>query len=74
MAALQDRERARLSPELNAALDEGRAIARADYDGGARPRATQAIAFVHRLAARVSTRSFAPPAPGPAPEGLGYDR
>ena len=26
LAALQDRERARLSPKLNAALDEGRAI------------------------------------------------
>jgi amidase len=32
LSGLQDRERARLSPKLNAALDEGRGIARADYD------------------------------------------
>ena len=41
LAALQDRERARLSPKLNAALDEGRAIARADYEAAlarAKPR------------------------------------
>ena len=31
LGTLQDRERARLTPNLNAALDEGRAIARADY-------------------------------------------
>jgi hypothetical protein len=31
LATLQDRERTRLSPKLNAALDEGRAITRADY-------------------------------------------
>ena len=32
LAALQDAERARLSPQLNAALDDGRLIARRDYE------------------------------------------
>jgi hypothetical protein len=31
LGALQERERARLSPEVNAALDEGRAISAVDY-------------------------------------------
>jgi Asp-tRNA(Asn)/Glu-tRNA(Gln) amidotransferase A subunit family amidase len=44
LAALQDRERARLSPKLNAALDEGRAIARADY-AAAMARREAAIAY-----------------------------
>ena len=44
LAALQDRERARLSPKLNAALDEGRAIARADYAAALAQR-DAAIAF-----------------------------
>ena len=38
MAGLQDRERARLSPKLNAALDEGRAIAAAGYEAALRGR------------------------------------
>jgi len=69
LGPLQDRERARLSPKLNAALDEGRAISTADYR----------VAMVLRDAAIVSFAEWlggydaiiAPPAPGPAPEGLG---
>jgi Asp-tRNA(Asn)/Glu-tRNA(Gln) amidotransferase A subunit family amidase len=69
LGALQERERARLSPKLNAALDEGRAISGADYK----------VAMVLREAAIVSLAEWlagydaiiAPPAPGPAPEGLG---
>ncbi len=38
LGALQTRERARLSRELNDALDEGRAIARADYEEALRRR------------------------------------
>lgn len=68
LSPLQQRERARLTPSLNAALDEGRAI------GGDRFREAQA--------ARTRARSFftrwladfdavlSPSAPGPAPRGL----
>lgn len=69
LGPLQDRERARLSPKLNAALDEGRAITGADYAAAlaARERA--------RRAASAWLAGFdaiaAPPAPSAAPEGLG---
>jgi Asp-tRNA(Asn)/Glu-tRNA(Gln) amidotransferase A subunit family amidase len=69
LGPLQDRERARLSPKLNAALDEGRAITGADYAAAlaARERA--------RLVASAWLAGFdaiaAPPAPSAAPEGLG---
>ncbi len=69
LGALQDRERARLSPKLNAALDEGRAIAEADY----------AAALAARESARAVASGWlagvdavaAPPAPSAAPPGLG---
>ncbi len=68
MAALQDRERARLSRELNAALDEGRAIARADYTA-ALGRRDQAIrSFTDWCAGFDAVLS--PAAPAAAPEGL----
>jgi Asp-tRNA(Asn)/Glu-tRNA(Gln) amidotransferase A subunit family amidase len=68
LGGLQERERARLSPKVNAALDEGRAISAADYK----------VAMVLRAAAIVSFTEWldgydgiiSPPAPGPAPEGL----
>jgi Asp-tRNA(Asn)/Glu-tRNA(Gln) amidotransferase A subunit family amidase len=69
LAALQDRERARLSPKLNAALDEGRRIVRADYEA-ALARREAAIAFFADWCAEWDA-VIAPPAPGPAPEGLG---
>ncbi|HVN35278.1 MAG TPA: amidase [Casimicrobiaceae bacterium] len=69
LGELQERERARLSPKVNAALDEGRAISTDDYK----------VAMVLRDAAIVSFNEWldgfdaviCPPAPGPAPEGLG---
>ncbi len=69
LGALQDRERARLSPKLNAALDEGRAIGEADY----------AAAVVARERARGVAAGWlagfdaiaAPPATSAAPAGLG---
>ena len=68
LGGLQQRERARLSPKVNAALDEGRAISAEDYK----------VALVLRDAAIVSFTEWldgydaviTPPAPGPAPEGL----
>jgi amidase len=68
LGGLQERERERLSPKVNAALDEGRAISAADYK----------VAMVLRDAAIVSFTEWldgydgivSPPAPGPAPEGL----
>jgi Asp-tRNA(Asn)/Glu-tRNA(Gln) amidotransferase A subunit family amidase len=69
LAALQERERARLSSKVNDALDEGRDISADDYK----------VAMVLRDAAIVSFAEWldgfdaviCPPAPGPAPEGLG---
>ena len=69
LAALQDRERPRLSPKLNAALDEGRAIARADYVAAMAQRDAAIAYFTDWLADYDAV--IAPPAPGPAPEGLG---
>jgi Asp-tRNA(Asn)/Glu-tRNA(Gln) amidotransferase A subunit family amidase len=68
LSALQDRERARLSPKLNAALDEGRAIARADYGIALAQREAATAFFADWLADWDAV--IAPPAPGPAPEGL----
>jgi Asp-tRNA(Asn)/Glu-tRNA(Gln) amidotransferase A subunit family amidase len=69
LGGLQERARARLSPKVNAALDEGREISADDYK----------VAMVLRDAAIVSFSEWldgfeaviCPPAPGPAPEGLG---
>ncbi len=68
LSALQDRERARLSPKLNSAIDEGRAIARAEY-ASALDQRNEAIAFFTRWLAGFDA-VIAPCAPGPAPEGL----
>ncbi|HET7096127.1 MAG TPA: amidase [Casimicrobiaceae bacterium] len=69
LGELQARERARMSPSVNAALDEGRGISADDYK----------VAMVLRDAAIVSFNEWldgfdaaiSQPAPGPAPEGLG---
>lgn len=66
MAALQERERARLSDELNAALDEGRAIARADYDAALRGRDAAIVAFTDWGAGFDAILSPAAPAAAPA--------
>ncbi len=68
LAALQDRERARLPPNLNAALDEGRKMTRADYETAMERRAAAIVFFEGWLAGYDAI--IAPPAPGPAPEGL----
>ena len=68
MAALQARERARLSAQLNAALDEGRAIAPADY-AAALVRRDQAIAAFTDWSAGFDA-ILSPAAPGAAPAGL----
>lgn len=69
LGALQRRERERLSPKLNAALDEGRMIARADYETALLEREA-AIAFFAEWLAEYDA-VIAPAAPGPAPAGLG---
>jgi Asp-tRNA(Asn)/Glu-tRNA(Gln) amidotransferase A subunit family amidase len=69
LGALQARERARLSAELNAALDEGRAIARADYEEALRRRVACIDFFTEWQASFDAVLS--PPAAGPAPEGTG---
>jgi Asp-tRNA(Asn)/Glu-tRNA(Gln) amidotransferase A subunit family amidase len=68
LCTLQDRERARLSPKLNAALDEGRGIRRADYDAALAHRSAAIAYFTAWLADYDAI--IAPPAPGPAPAGL----
>ncbi len=67
LGALQTRERARLSRELNDALDEGRAIPRADYEEALRRR----VACIKTCAEWIAPFDaiLSPPAAGPAPEG-----
>jgi Asp-tRNA(Asn)/Glu-tRNA(Gln) amidotransferase A subunit family amidase len=69
LGALQTRERARLSRELNDALDEGGAIARADYEEALRRR----VACIKSCAEWIAPFDaiLSPPAAGPAPEGTG---
>ena len=68
LGGLQDRERARLSPKVNAALDEGRAIAAADYKVALVLRDAAIVSFGEWLATYDAI--ITPPAAGPAPEGL----
>ncbi len=65
---LQARERVRLTPALNAALDEGRAIDRASYDAAMAARERAVGYFTHWLDGFDAV--LAPAAPGPAPRGL----
>ncbi len=65
---LQRRERQRMSDKLNAALDQGAAISRADYENALRRRAeaiTDIMQWLLGFDALIS-----PPATGAAPEGL----
>jgi amidase len=68
LGATQDRDRVRLSPKLNEALDEGRRISRADYDA-AQSKREVAIAYFKRWIAEFDA-IITPSAPGPAPEGV----
>jgi Asp-tRNA(Asn)/Glu-tRNA(Gln) amidotransferase A subunit family amidase len=68
LGSLQGRERARLTPNLNAALDEGRAIAQRDYRAALESRMAAIAAFTEWLAGFDAI--ITPPAPGPAPRGL----
>ncbi|MEO8305983.1 MAG: amidase [Betaproteobacteria bacterium] len=68
LGELQQRERVRLSPKLNAALDEGRSISRADYKVAMVLRDAAIVSFAEWLAPFDAI--IAPPAPGPAPAGL----
>jgi amidase len=69
LSALQERERARLTPNLNAALDEGRTFGEARYRDAQAAR-TRAVAFFTQWLAGFDA-VLAPSAPGPAPRGLG---
>jgi amidase len=69
LAGLQERERARLTPALNAALDEGRAIAAAQYHDAMAARERAVAYFTQRLADFDAV--LAPSAPAAAPRGLG---
>ena len=68
MGELQQRERARLSPAVNAALDEGRAIGKKAYEAALSER-ERAIAFFTRRFEEFDA-VLSPSAPGPAPRGL----
>lgn len=68
LGALQARERARLSPQTNASLDEGHAIAEADYRAALRAREQAIEYFTEWLAGYDAV--IAPPATGAAPAGL----
>ncbi|MEO8674042.1 MAG: amidase [Casimicrobiaceae bacterium] len=68
LGSLQRRERDRMSAKLNAALDDGRAIPRADYASALRRRDDAIASFAHWLSGFDAVIS--PPATGGAPEGL----
>ncbi|MFO1317486.1 MAG: amidase [Burkholderiales bacterium] len=68
LADLQARERGRLTPALNAALDEGRTIGAADYDAAMAAR-ERASGFFTRWADGFDA-VLAPSAPAAAPHGL----
>jgi amidase len=68
LGALQARERARLSVQTNASLDEGHAIPEDDYRAALAAR-EQAIAYFTEWLAPYDA-VVAPPASGPAPAGL----
>lgn len=69
LGELQARERARLTPALNAALDEGRTIGAAAYDDAMAAR-ERAVGYFTRWADGFDA-VLAPAAPGVAPRGLG---
>jgi Asp-tRNA(Asn)/Glu-tRNA(Gln) amidotransferase A subunit family amidase len=68
LAALQDRERARFSAKLNAAIDEGRATPRGDYATAMARRDAAIAAFTEWLTGFDAI--LTPSAPSAAPAGL----
>ena len=68
MGEFQQRERARLSPAVNAALDEGRRIGKKAYETAMSERERAIAYFTRRLEEFDAVLS--PSAPGPAPRGL----
>ncbi|MEO8753644.1 MAG: amidase [Casimicrobiaceae bacterium] len=68
MGELQQRERARLSPAVNAALDEGRTIGRKAYETALAERERAIAHFTRRFEEFDAVLS--PSAPGTAPRGL----
>jgi Asp-tRNA(Asn)/Glu-tRNA(Gln) amidotransferase A subunit family amidase len=68
LTGLQQRERASLTPALNAAIDEGRAISQSRYEKALQQR-TRAIAFFTEWLAGYDA-VLSPAAPGPAPWSL----
>ena len=68
MGELQESARARLSPTINAALDEGRTIGKKAYEA-ARSERDRAIAFFTRWLEEYDA-VLSPSTPGPAPRGL----
>jgi Asp-tRNA(Asn)/Glu-tRNA(Gln) amidotransferase A subunit family amidase len=69
LAGLQERERSRLSAKLNAAIDEGRTTARAEYATAMARRDAAIAAFTEWLAGFDAI--ITPSAPSAAPAGLG---
>jgi Asp-tRNA(Asn)/Glu-tRNA(Gln) amidotransferase A subunit family amidase len=70
LGAVQARHRDRISAQTNAALDEGHAVAEADYRAALAARA-RAIAYFEEWLAPYDA-VLAPSAPGAAPKGLGW--
>jgi Asp-tRNA(Asn)/Glu-tRNA(Gln) amidotransferase A subunit family amidase len=68
MDSLQQRDRVRLSPAINAALNEGRGIPASAYESALAAR-ERAIAFFTQWFAEFDA-VLSPSAPGPAPRGL----
>jgi Asp-tRNA(Asn)/Glu-tRNA(Gln) amidotransferase A subunit family amidase len=66
LGPLQERERSRLSPKLNAALDEGRAIGRDDYAAAMAGRDAAIGAFTEWLAGFDAVLAPATPSAAPA--------
>jgi len=68
LGPLQERERARISPQMNATLDAGREISEGDYLCALQERQEMMHAFDAFVADADAV--LMPPAPGPAPLGL----
>jgi Asp-tRNA(Asn)/Glu-tRNA(Gln) amidotransferase A subunit family amidase len=66
LGPLQERERARLGPKLNTALDQGRTIAVADYHAALEQRKSAIAAFTDRLDDYDAVISPAAPSTAPA--------
>lgn len=69
LGELQARERERISPQMNATLDAGREVSEPDYLAALEERQEMMATLDHFIAD--ADALILPPAPGPAPEGLG---